>query len=132
MQLRRTQAAAVSTATLLLVLGCANEEGEPAEVQGQNSPAEETVEEDGAAGESSGEEFTMSDVEDNDSPESCWTVIDDRVYDVTDWVEEHPGGASRIEQLCGIDGTEMFSNQHSTDDFPQEQLASFQIGELAD
>lgn len=75
---------------------------------------------------------TMEDVEQNDSPDSCWAAIDGVAYDLTDWIEEHPGGADRIEALCGTDATDDFEGQHSGDERPEDQLTEFEIGELQD
>jgi L-lactate dehydrogenase (cytochrome) len=33
--------------------------------------------------------------------ESCWVIIEGQVYDVTDFLEEHPGGASIILRYGG-------------------------------
>ncbi|MGJ9407444.1 cytochrome b5 domain-containing protein, partial [Nesterenkonia aurantiaca] len=79
---------------------------ETAPAEGENTEAEEdTTEGYEAEGEqdSSDEALTMDQVEENDSPESCWAVMDGTVYDLTDWIEDHPGGADRIEGLCGTD-----------------------------
>ncbi|NDK30994.1 cytochrome b5 domain-containing protein [Nesterenkonia haasae] len=81
---------------------------------------------------SNDETFTMEDVEDNDSADSCWAVMDDAVYDLTAWIDDHPGGGTRIEQLCGTDASEAFEAQHGGQDRPEEQLTEFEIGTLAD
>lgn len=77
-------------------------------------------------------ELTMAAVEENDSADSCWVAIDGTVYDLTDWAPEHPGGADRIEGLCGTDGTEAFSGQHDGQSAPMEALARFEVGPLTD
>lgn len=77
-----------------------------------------------------GDTLTMAEVEAHDSADSCWTAIDGTVYDVTAWIDQHPGGASRIEQLCGTDGTAQFQGQHDGQQNPEEQLAEFEIGQL--
>lgn len=28
------------------------------------------------------------------TPDDCWIVVDNQVWDVTDFLEEHPGGSS--------------------------------------
>lgn len=91
---------------------------------------ENEVEEEEASPESDpdDEALTMEAVEDNDSEESCWTVIDDVVYDVTDWISQHPGGAERILGLCGADGTAQFEQQHEGDSRPGDQLEEFELG----
>ena len=75
--------------------------------------------------------YTMADVKKHADPSSCWTVIDGTVYDVTEWIGQHPGGPTRIESLCGNDGTAAFRGQHGNDTNPPQRLASFQIGVLA-
>ena len=31
----------------------------------------------------------------HNNPEDCWLVIDDQIWDVTDFAPQHPGGANR-------------------------------------
>lgn len=33
--------------------------------------------------------------------QSCWIVIEDNVYDVTDFLDSHPGGAAAILRYAG-------------------------------
>lgn len=96
----------------------------------EDSPSDdEGSDEAGGAAEPAGS-VAMDEVEENDSADSCWTVIDGTVYDVTEWVGQHPGGSAAIEQLCGTDGTEEFQGQHSGDSGPEDQLSEFAVGEL--
>jgi cytochrome b involved in lipid metabolism len=37
-------------------------------------------------------EYTLSEVEDHDTEDDCWMAIYDNVYDVTKFINEHPGG----------------------------------------
>lgn len=112
----------------------ADVEDEPA--QQEEADQEDAADDDGEdADQDDGAEddaVTMEEVEQNDSPDSCWAAIDGVAYDLTDWIEEHPGGASRIEALCGTDATDDFEGQHSGEERPEEQLAEFEIGELQD
>ena len=39
------------------------------------------------------------------SRDSCWVVINGQVYDVTDFLDEHPGGAAIILKYGGKDAT---------------------------
>lgn len=82
-------------------------------------------------GSSSPATYTMADVQKHNNEQSCWTAIDGKVYDVTPWISQHPGGPGRIKGLCGTDGSGAFNGQHSSDTEPHERLASFQIGTLA-
>jgi L-lactate dehydrogenase (cytochrome) len=48
----------------------------------------------------------------HNSRESCWVIIKGKVYDVTDFLDEHPGGASIILQYGGKDATEEYDPVH--------------------
>lgn len=74
--------------------------------------------------------YTAAEVAEHATPEDCWAIINDTVYDLTPWVNQHPGGADRIAGLCGTDGTEAFMGQHSGNAGPQQQLTEFELGPL--
>lgn len=57
-------------------------------------------------------EFTVEEVEKHTSPESCWVILYGNVYDVTDFLSEHPGGAKIILKLAGKDATEEYDPIH--------------------
>lgn len=80
---------------------------------------------------SPGTAYTLADVQAHSSPADCWTAIDGTVYDVTSWISEHPGGAERIEQLCGIDGSAAFDDEHGSQREPNQELERLAIGTLS-
>ena len=49
----------------------------------------------------------------HNSRESCWVVIGGQVYDVTNFIDDHPGGAKSILQYGGKDGTEEYELLHA-------------------
>ena len=56
----------------------------------------------------------------HNSAEDCWVSIGNQVYDLTDFLEEHPSGPQPILDLAGKDGTEVFDDVHTRgmlDDF---------------
>ena len=59
-------------------------------------------------------------------------AIEGTVYDLTDWITQHPGGPDRILGVCGTDASDEFSTQHTGQAEPAEQLSQFAIGELAE
>ena len=75
--------------------------------------------------------YTMANVRANNSESSCWSVIGGNVYNLTQWINSHPGGASRIRALCGTDGTSSFSAQHAGRSTPISTLAKYLLGPLA-
>ena len=40
-------------------------------------------------------------VEQHDRRSSCWVIISGQVYDVTQYVEQHPGGVNSILRYAG-------------------------------
>jgi cytochrome b involved in lipid metabolism len=74
--------------------------------------------------------YTMEEISKHNSKESCWTVIRGDVYDLTNWIEKHPGGADKILRLCGKDGTDLFIKQHGGKEKPEKILEGFEIGTL--
>ena len=74
--------------------------------------------------------YTMEEVAKHNSKESCWTVIRGEVYDLTNWIDKHPGGADKILKICGKDGTDLFVRQHGGKEKPEKILESFEIGVL--
>jgi len=75
--------------------------------------------------------YTLAQVKANNSRQSCWTIIDNYVYDLTRWINSHPGGASAILSLCGVDGSAAFNSQHENQSKPAVRLDSYKLGPLA-
>jgi hypothetical protein len=75
--------------------------------------------------------YTMAKVKENNSSASCWSVINGNVYNLTQWINSHPGGPSVIRGLCGVDGTSSFNGKHRGQGNPTSTLASYLLGPLA-
>ncbi|XP_033218357.1 cytochrome b5-like [Belonocnema kinseyi] len=58
-----------------------------------------------------------------------WVLIQNSVYDLTDYMEEHPGGDDLIREFAGKNGTKGFNDiGHSSD--AKNLMKKFKIGEL--
>ena len=66
----------------------------------------------------------------NNVPESCWTVVNDNVYDLTGWIAQHPGGSADIIRMCGLDATADFERQHGGEGRPASSLEAYLLGAL--
>lgn len=73
---------------------------------------------------------TMADVAMHNSASSCWSAINGQVYDLTNWVNAHPGGKASILMICGKDGSPLFNAQHGGDRRPATILEKYLIGSL--
>lgn len=75
--------------------------------------------------------YALSDVAMHKDATSCWSVINGTVYDLTSWIDRHPGGPEKILGICGADGSNLFNDQHSGARRPARELAGFEIGTLS-
>jgi len=74
--------------------------------------------------------YTMTQVRANNTAANCWAVIDDSVYDLTNWIKSHPGGSGAIVGLCGTDGSSSFNARHGGQSNPKSTLAGYLLGPL--
>ncbi|NXO42068.1 CYB5B protein, partial [Locustella ochotensis] len=71
----------------------------------------------------------LEEVAKRNSSREAWLVIHGRVYDVTRFLEEHPGGEEVLLEQAGRDATESFEDVgHSSD--AREMLKQYYIGEV--
>ena len=75
--------------------------------------------------------YTMAKVKTHASAASCWSVINGNVYDLTAWINQHPGGSGAILSLCGTDGTAGFTGMHQGQRKPESRLSGYLLGPLA-
>lgn len=75
-------------------------------------------------------ELSMNTVAQKNTPENCWAVVSNNVYNLTAYIAAHPGGSANITKLCGTDATSAFSNQHGQSVKPNRTLEGFIIGAL--
>ena len=75
--------------------------------------------------------YTMAQVAANNSAKSCWAVIEGSVYNLTNWINSHPGGTGAIISLCGTEATSSFNAQHANQSRPSSRLSGYLLGPLA-
>jgi delta8-fatty-acid desaturase len=75
-----------------------------------------------------GRGYTMTEVAKHSTPESCWTVVEGKVYDVTAFLKEHPGGERAVLALAGVDASEAFVAMHPP--MLRPRLERFRIGHV--
>ncbi|KAL9268534.1 Cytochrome B5-like protein [Drosera capensis] len=74
------------------------------------------------------QKYSKAEVSLHNKRTDCWIIIKDKVYDVTSYVEEHPGGDAILVH-AGDDSTEgFFGPQHATRVF--DMIEDFYIGDL--
>lgn len=74
-------------------------------------------------------EYTADEVAEHNSVDDLWVIYNGEVYDVTKYVDEHPGGEEVIVDVAGGDATEAFDDIGHSDE-AREVLALLKIGKL--
>ncbi|XP_055921813.1 cytochrome b5 [Eupeodes corollae] len=75
--------------------------------------------------------FTRAEVTKHNTNKDCWLVIHNNIYDVTAFLNEHPGGEEVLLEQAGRDGTESFEDVgHSSD--AREMMNKYKVGELVE
>ena len=73
--------------------------------------------------------FSLEEVGKHNTREDCWIIVDGSVYDVTTYVDDHPGGDSILNN-AGKDSSEgVHGPQHPVSMY--DVLALYKIGELS-
>ena len=71
--------------------------------------------------------YTIEEVSEHNTIDNCWIVANNNVYDVTKFINRHPGGKFPILSKAGTDTTKHFA-WHSA--HAKELWKLYKIGEL--
>ncbi|KAJ7953934.1 cytochrome b5-like [Quillaja saponaria] len=73
--------------------------------------------------------YTMQEASKHKTKDDCWVVIDGKIYDVSSYLDEHPGGDDVVLDATGRDATDDFEDAgHSKS--ARELMEKYFIGEL--
>ncbi|NXS59333.1 CYB5 protein, partial [Brachypteracias leptosomus] len=76
-----------------------------------------------------GRYYRLEEVQKHNNSQKTWIILHNRIYDVTKFLDEHPGGEEVLREQAGGDATENFEDVgHSTD--ARALSETFIIGEL--
>ncbi|ETN68749.1 hypothetical protein RB195_026482 [Necator americanus] len=75
--------------------------------------------------------LTRKEVSQHNNNKSAWFVIGNKVYDVTKFLDEHPGGCEVLLEQAGGDATEAFEDVgHSTD--ARQMREEYLVGDIVE
>ncbi|KAF8340593.1 acyl-CoA dehydrogenase NM domain-like protein [Cantharellus anzutake] len=74
--------------------------------------------------------FTVEEVAKHDKPDDLWIIIDSKVFDLTKFINLHPGGKSVLidPSIAGKDATDAFFSLHRHEVLLTPRYARLQIG----
>lgn len=77
--------------------------------------------------------YTLTDVAEHNKPADAWIAYKGKVYDVSEFVDSHPGGREILEEHLGQDVTNVFEDPkiHEHSDAALTLLKDYLIGKLA-
>lgn len=70
-------------------------------------------------------------VQKHNTKEDCWVIIHDKAYDVSDFVDEHPGGSAIILKYAGKNATKAFDPIHPPDTLTKYLAPKHHLGEVS-
>nr|UUV61161.1 CYB5 [Stevia rebaudiana] len=73
--------------------------------------------------------FVFNDVIVHNKTKDCWLIINGKVYDVTPFMEDHPGGDEVLLAATGKDATDDFEDVGHSDD-ARDMMDKYYIGEV--
>jgi cytochrome b involved in lipid metabolism len=78
--------------------------------------------------------LSATEVAKHNSASDCWQIIENKVYDFTNYLNQHPGGADIIIAYCGQQSTSAFSTKggqgRNHSNFAWNLLANYLVGTL--
>ncbi|KKK17720.1 hypothetical protein P175DRAFT_0503434 [Aspergillus ochraceoroseus IBT 24754] len=76
--------------------------------------------------------FTPTEVASHNTPErGLYIIIDNAVYNVSEFADEHPGGAKILKRVAGKDASKQFWKYHN-DGVLKKYAAKLKIGDVRD
>ncbi|XP_008798668.1 cytochrome B5-like protein isoform X1 [Phoenix dactylifera] len=72
--------------------------------------------------------YTQKEVSLHNKRDDCWIIVKGKVYDVTPYVEEHPGGDAILNNAGGDSTEGFYGPQHATRVF--DMVDEFYVGDL--
>ncbi|CAN3376661.1 hypothetical protein DIURU_004449 [Diutina rugosa] len=73
---------------------------------------------------------SYEEVAQHNTKDDCWVIIHGKVYDVTEFLPEHPGGPSIIIKYAGKDATKAFDPIHPGDTLTKYLPKKYHLGEV--
>ncbi|XP_061571294.1 cytochrome b5 reductase 4 isoform X2 [Cololabis saira] len=75
-------------------------------------------------------EVTQEELQKHNTRQDCWTCIRGMVYNVTPYMDYHPGGEEELMKAAGIDGTDLFDQVHRWVNY-ESMLKECLVGRMA-
>ncbi|XP_012941605.1 fatty acid desaturase 2 [Aplysia californica] len=75
-------------------------------------------------------EVTWGEVKEKTSKDAMWVVIDNEVYNITNWVKRHPGGERVLKHYAGQDATDASKAFHNDLGLVKKYMKPIHVGSV--
>jgi len=76
-------------------------------------------------------QYTWKELSTHCTEQDCWVCIDGKIYDITKWLPDHPGGKEILLLSAGRDVTNLFESYHPMSDKPASLLKKYEVGVIS-
>lgn len=76
--------------------------------------------------------ISLSEIKKHNNISDCWIILNNKAYDVTSYIDQHPGGLA-IVPFCGKDGTQAYNAIRGGAGHSERAirlLSSFYVGDI--
>lgn len=73
--------------------------------------------------------LSLSEVNKHNSASDCYLIINQKIYNVSSFINSHPGGAQKITEKCGQEVSDLFAQIHSNRAW--DLLKKYQVGTIS-
>lgn len=74
--------------------------------------------------------FTKEEISKHNNEKSCWIIINGGVFDLTSFLDTHPGGKKVLMKVAGQDASKQFANFHDVKAVLEKYGPQLQIGTI--
>ncbi|EMC98132.1 hypothetical protein BAUCODRAFT_121029 [Baudoinia panamericana UAMH 10762] len=76
------------------------------------------------------QKVSVAEITKHATPDDCWVVVNGKVYDLSKFAPNHPGGPEMVYKYAGKDGTKTYNQFHSKDLIEKQLSDSEKLGEF--
>ncbi|KAF5246910.1 hypothetical protein FAUST_1095 [Fusarium austroamericanum] len=71
---------------------------------------------------------SLAEIKQHNTADDCWIAVHSKVWDITNFINQHPGGPDVLLNSAGSDATDIYNDVHAPDiieDLPSDKLIGF-------